>query len=49
LFEPFWSEQSKGLGIGLYQARQLAAGAGGSLEVIASGDRPLVFVLSLPR
>jgi len=49
LFEPFWSEQSKGLGIGLYQARQLAAGAGGSLEVIAADDQPLVFVLRLPR
>lgn len=48
LFEPFWSEQSKGLGIGLYQARQLAVVAGGSLEVIAADDQPLVFVLILP-
>ncbi len=49
LFEPFWSEQSKGLGIGLYQARQLAVGTGGSLDVIAAEDQPLVFVLSLPK
>ena len=48
LFEPFWSEQSTGLGIGLYQARQLAEAAGGSLEVRALSQQPLVFVLTLP-
>jgi len=49
LFEPFWSEQSNGMGIGLYQARQLAVAAGGSLEVRAASSQPLIFVLTLPR
>ncbi|MDP1912735.1 MAG: hypothetical protein Q8L20_06400 [Gammaproteobacteria bacterium] len=48
LFEPFWSERGSGRGIGLYQSRQLANAAGGSLEVNALSDRPLQFVLSLP-
>jgi C4-dicarboxylate-specific signal transduction histidine kinase len=48
LFEPFWSERGKGRGIGLYQSRQLANAADGSLEVRAAADRPLCFVLTLP-
>jgi hypothetical protein len=48
LFEPFWSEQGEGLGIGLYQARQLAVSASGSLEILAPPDHPLTFVLKLP-
>jgi signal transduction histidine kinase len=48
LFEPFWSEQGKGIGIGLYQARQLAVSASGSLEIQAPSDQPLSFVLKLP-
>lgn len=48
LFEPFWSDQGKGLGIGLYQARQLAESASGSLEILAPADQPLSFVLMLP-
>jgi len=48
LFEPFWSERGEGLGIGLYQARQLAVSASGSLELLAPpADRPLTFVLTL--
>lgn len=49
LFEPFWSEKGDGLGIGLYHARQLITGAGGTLQAIAPPQAPLVFVLSLPR
>ena len=48
LFEPFWSEHGAGRGIGLYQSRQLAMSAGGSLSVSASTQDPLVFTLVLP-
>jgi hypothetical protein len=47
LFEPFWSEQGEGLGIGLYQARQFAVSASGSLEILAPPDQPITFVLKL--
>ncbi len=49
LFEPFWSERGQGRGIGLYQSRQLALAEGGNLDAIASPDKPLRFVLTLPR
>lgn len=48
LFEPFWSEHGTGRGIGLYQSRQLAIAAGGSLCVSTSTKEPLVFTLELP-
>ena len=48
LFEPFWSESGNGRGIGLYQARQQAAAAGGKLEARADASQPLLFSLSLP-
>ena len=48
LFEPFWSEYGNGRGIGLYQARQQAAAAGGKLEAHADAEQALVFSLSLP-
>ncbi len=48
LFEPFWSERGKGRGIGLYQSRQLANAAGGSLDVRALPDKPLCFRLTFP-
>ena len=48
LFEPFWSEFGRGRGIGLYQARQLAQAAGGSLVAEAVPGRPLKFTLILP-
>ncbi len=48
LFEPFWSEHGSGLGIGLYQARQQAIAAGGTLTAEAMADKPLCFILSLP-
>ena len=48
LFEPFWSEHGSGRGIGLYQSRQLAQAAGGSLHVEAPADGPLRFILKLP-
>ena len=49
LFEPFWSERGQGRGIGLYQSRLLAQDEGGSLNAVAEPDRPLRFVLTLPR
>jgi signal transduction histidine kinase len=48
LFEPFWSEHGSGLGIGLYQARQLAFAIGGKLTADAQHDKPLCFILVLP-
>ena len=49
LFEPFWSEKGDGLGIGLYHARQLVQGAGGTLQAITPDDAPMVFVINLPK
>lgn len=49
LFEPFWSEKGDGLGIGLYQCRQLLSSAGGTVEARAPDDKPLIFVMYLPK
>lgn len=49
LFEPFWSEKGDGLGIGLYHARQLIMGAGGSMKAITPVDATMIFVLSMPK
>ncbi len=49
LFEPFWSEKGDGLGIGLYHARQLVTAAGGRIEARAAPDKPLIFVMKLPK
>ncbi|GJM11929.1 MAG: hypothetical protein DHS20C12_03320 [Pseudohongiella sp.] len=49
LFEPFWSEKGDGLGIGLYHARQLVQGAGGTLQAITPDNDPMIFVVYLPR
>ena len=48
LFEPFWSEKGDGLGIGLYHARQLVTGAGGSMKAITPSDAAMSFVVILP-
>lgn len=49
LFEPFWSEKGDGLGIGLYHARQLVQGAGGTLQAITPENDPMIFMVSLPK
>jgi signal transduction histidine kinase len=48
LFEPFWSSTSDGMGIGLYQARQLLEMHGGKLEVRKTENGSLQFRASLP-
>lgn len=47
LFEPFWTSSATGLGLGLYQARQLALEQGGRLNA-AIHDKRLCFELRLP-
>lgn len=49
LFEPFWSGKGDGLGIGLYHARQLTTGLGGTLHASTPTDKPMTFVVSLPH
>ncbi len=49
LFEPFWSEKGDGLGIGLYHARQLVQGAGGTIQAVTPADSPMIFVIDLPK
>lgn len=45
LFEPFWSNKPDGLGIGLYQARQLLETAGGTLSAFTTPAGQLQFQL----
>lgn len=48
LFEPFWTGSDQGLGLGLYQARQLARNSGGNLGAAVGPDGRLRFELRLP-
>lgn len=48
LFEPFWSSDAAGLGIGLYQAKQMLEMQGGSLQVTQDADTPLRFNIMFP-
>jgi signal transduction histidine kinase len=48
LFEPFWSSDPAGLGIGLYQAKQMLEMQGGSLRVTQDADTPLRFHITYP-
>lgn len=48
LFEPFWSSNPDGLGIGLYQAKQLLEMRGGKLAVRRTENGALQFRVSLP-
>jgi len=48
LFEPFWSSDPGGLGIGLYQAKQMLEMQGGSLQVTQDAETPLRFHISFP-
>ena len=55
LFEPFRrgsderTQRRKGLGLGLYIARQLVGAHGGAMEVRTGGDCGTTFVVRLPR
>lgn len=49
LFEPFWSSSTAGLGIGLYQARQLLDVCNGTLDASLNAAGQLVFEIQLQR
>ncbi len=48
LFEPFWSSAPAGLGIGLYQARQIMESLGGSVAATQEAQGPLRFLVRCP-
>ena len=48
LFRPFASSKAAGFGIGAYEARQLAQGMGGSIDVTSEEGRGTRFRVSLP-
>ena len=45
LFEPFWSEKADGLGIGLYHARLVITGVGGTFQALTPPQKPITFVV----
>ncbi|MEA5114174.1 MAG: XrtA/PEP-CTERM system histidine kinase PrsK [Geobacteraceae bacterium] len=49
LFKPFRTTKSKGLGIGLYQCRQIAEAHGGKIEVASEAGKGSVFTVRLPK
>lgn len=48
LFRPFRTTKDKGLGIGLYQCRQIVEGHGGRIEVKSEEGRGTAFTVVLP-
>lgn len=49
LFKPFTSTKKKGMGIGLYQSKQIIEAHGGRIEVVSSVDQGSVFTVWLPK
>lgn len=49
LFTPFMSTKKHGLGIGLYQSKQIVEAHGGSIEVISKLDHGTEFTVWLPK
>lgn len=49
LFKPFRTTKAKGLGIGLYQCRQIVEAHGGSIEVASEPGKGSVFTVKLPK
>lgn len=48
LFEPFWSRDPAGLGIGLYQAKQMVESCDGNIGVSLNENKQLEFLITLP-
>lgn len=48
LFKPFTTTKGKGLGIGLYQCRQIVEAHGGHIEVSSAPGKGSVFTVTLP-
>jgi hypothetical protein len=48
LFRPFRTTKKKGLGIGLYQCRQIVAAHGGRIDVDSAPGKGAVFTVYLP-
>lgn len=49
LFSPFNSTKKHGLGIGLYQSKQIVEAHGGSIEVVTNLDQGTEFTVWLPK
>jgi putative PEP-CTERM system histidine kinase len=49
LFKPFTSTKKQGMGIGLYQSRQIIEAHGGRIEVVSSLDNGSEFTVWLPK
>jgi putative PEP-CTERM system histidine kinase len=49
LFKPFSSTKKHGLGIGLYQSRQIVEAHGGTIEVVSRVNQGSEFTVWLPR
>jgi putative PEP-CTERM system histidine kinase len=49
LFKPFSTTKEKGLGIGLYQCRQIVKAHGGRIEVLSEEGKGSTFTVMLPK
>ncbi len=49
LFQPFRSTKPNGFGIGAYEAREIARGHGGRLDVVSREKEGTIFTVTLPR
>ena len=49
IFEPFFSNKEKGLGLGLAMSRTLIEQNGGTIELVESSEKGTTFVIRLPK